>query len=60
MNRIQSHCATVRTAQGQIYYHEISPSELYHQHQGDRQQWAESLLEQGDQLIKVRTEFHTR
>lgn len=51
--------AQVRTAQGETYYHEIAPSDLYHKHAGDRQRWALSLLTEGDQLLKVRTEFHT-
>lgn len=60
MNKILSHTAKVQTAQGTIYYHEISPRDLYHQHDGLRQQWAESLLDQGDQLLKVYTEFSSQ
>ena len=57
--KIQSHCATVRTAQGTICYHEITPSELYHNHNSDRQRWAESLLEPGDCLLCTETECST-
>lgn len=60
MNHIQSHCATVRTVQGVVYYHEISAAELSHIWQGNRQQWAESHLEQGDSLLCIETEWSTR
>jgi hypothetical protein len=60
MNKIQSHCAKVQTAQGTIYYHEITPAELHHRWQGNRQQWAESLLDLGDRLLRTETEFSKR